>query len=259
MPFAELKDIRVHYELSGSAGSPTLVLSNSLGTTFSMWDAQSAAFSQNMRVLRYDSRGHGQTSVTPGPYTIEQLGRDVLALVNSLKIDQFAFCGLSKGGMIGMWLGINAGERLTRLAVCNTGAKIGTLEGWNARIDAVRANGMKSISTAVVERWFTSRFREKEPDIIERTRKMVEATNPEGYAASCAAVRDADFRASIAAIRTPTLVVSGAHDPATPPSDGRFIAESIIGARYLELDAAHLSNIEAAQPFTTEVGAFLAN
>jgi 3-oxoadipate enol-lactonase len=258
MPFVEIGDFRAHYALSGPAGSPVLVLSNSLGTNFSMWDPQLTEFEKRLRVLRYDTRGHGQSSVTPGPYRIEQLGRDVLHLLDRLNIDRVHFCGLSLGGMTGMWLGVHAPERLLKLVLCNTAARIGTADLWNARIAAVRKGGMKSIAAAVIERWFTSAFRSAAPETVERTERMIEATTPEGYAACCAAVRDMDQRESISSITAPTLVICGAQDPATPPADGQFLAAKIRGARCVELPAAHLSNIEAAVQFSSEVIRFLA-
>jgi len=257
MPFADLKGSRVHYELTGEAKAPVLVFSNSLGTNFSMWEPQLPEMRKKMRVLCYDTRGHGKTSVSPGPYSIEQLGRDVLGLADALSIDEFSFCGLSMGGMIGIWLGVHAPQRLGKLALCSTAAKIGSPESWNARIAAVPKGGMRSISQAVIERWYTARFREKAPEIAERTKQMVENTPAEGYIACCEALRDADLRTSVGSVRTPTLVISGTHDPATPPSDGRFLAENISGARYVELDAAHLSNIEQQERFTTELNIFL--
>jgi len=156
-----------------------------------------------------------------------------------------------------MWLGTNAPERLNKLVLCNTGAKIGTPEGWNARIEAVRKKGMKSIAPAVVERWFSPAFHQKSPVMISNMLKTIEETNADGYSACCAAVRDADFREQLSSIRAPTLVISGAHDPATPPADGRFLAQHIPGARYAELNAAHLSNIEDHERFNTELAAFL--
>jgi 3-oxoadipate enol-lactonase len=256
MGFADVGGARIHYEISGPAEAPVLIFSNSLGTNLSMWDAQVAAIGSTMRVVRYDTRGHGKSSATPGPYTIEQLGRDVIGLADALKIERFSFCGLSMGGSTGMWLGIHQGERLNKLTLCSTGAKIGTAETWAARIAGVRKNGMKMISSVVVERWFTPQFREEHPKIVERTRQMIEHTNPDGYIACCEAIRDADFRHDVAAIKRPTLVISGTHDPATPPKDGQFLAERIAGARYVELDASHLSNIERERQFTTEVSNF---
>jgi 3-oxoadipate enol-lactonase len=257
MPCVELKDLKVNYALEGRSGAEVLVLSNSLGTNYSMWDRQVPEFLKTLRVLRYDTRGHGQSSVTPGPYSIEQLGKDVLGLADAVGVERFHFCGLSMGGMIGMWLAANAPERVNKLVLCNTAAKIGTVETWNARIEAIRKDGMKPMAAAVVERWFTAAFREKDRATVARTQKMLEEANPEGYAANCAAVRDFDFRERLGEIRKTSLVISGKHDPATTPADGRFLAEHIAGARYAELNAAHLSNIEDGERFTKEVSTFL--
>ena len=258
VPFVELGDARIHYVLEGPADVAVLVFSNSLGTHYSMWDAQAPEFRKKFRVLRYDTRGHGQSSVTPGPYSIEQLGKDVVALVDALALDRVYFCGLSMGGMIGMWLGVTVPDRLNKLVLCNTGAKIGTSEAWASRIEAVRKGGMKAVASAVIERWFTPAFREQNPATIARIRKTLEETSPKGYAACCAAVRDFDYRGYLANIHVPTLVISGTHDPATPPADGRFLAKQIPGARYAELNAAHLSNLEDRDCFNREVSAFLA-
>lgn len=257
MPFIEIGDFRAHYTLSGPAGAPVLVLSNSLGTNFSMWDPEMPAFEKHLRILRYDTRGHGQSSVTPGPYRIEQLGRDVLHILDRLSLERVHFCGLSLGGMTGMWLGINARERLQKLILCNTAAHIGTAETWNARIEAVRKSGMKSVAPAIVERWFTPAFRAAAPETIAQTQRMIETSPPEGYAACCGAIRDMDQREAISSINVPTLVISGALDPATPPADGRFLAAKIRVARYVELPTAHLSNVEAAAQFSSEVLHFL--
>jgi 3-oxoadipate enol-lactonase len=258
MPFLEIGDFRLHYGVSGPVDAPILVLSNSLGTNISLWDPQLPEFEKHLRVLRYDTRGHGQSSVTTGPYRIEQLGRDVLHVLDRLSIERVHFCGLSLGGMIGMWLGINAPERLHKIALCNTAARIGTAEIWNARIDAVRKGGMKSIAPAVIERWFTPSFRAAAPETVTHTQRMIEASPPEGYAACCAAIRDMDQRETISSITLPTLVISGAKDPATPPAEGQFLAGKIRGACYVELPAAHLSNVEAAFQFSAEVLRFLA-
>src|ERR1700704_3286302 len=223
MPILKSGEARIHYALDCESGTPAVVFSNSLGANFSMWEPQASELRKQLRLLRYDTRGHGQSSSTPGPYSIEQLGRDVIALLDALELDRVHFCGLSMGGMIGMWLGVNAPERLRQLVLCNTGARIGTSEAWNARIEAVRKNGMKSVASAVVERWFSPDFREKAPATVSNTMKMLAEANPEGYAACCAAVRDFDFREQVSKIRTPVLVIAGAHDPATPPADGRFL------------------------------------
>jgi 3-oxoadipate enol-lactonase len=221
-----------------------------------MWDPQVSEFLKSFRVLRYDTRGHGQSSVTPGSYSIEQLAKDVLALADALKLDRFHFCGLSMGGMTGMWVALNAPQRLNKLILCSTAAKIGAPEMWNARIDIVRKQGMKPVAAATMERWFTAAFRAKNPQIVTSIQEMLEAVNPEGYAANCAAVRDFDFRDQLHRIHTSALVISGTHDPATTPGDGHFLAAHIPGARYVELNGAHLSNIEDAGRFTREVVTF---
>ena len=260
MPTVKLADGELNYRLEGPVDAPVLVLSNSLGTTHEMWDAQVPAFSEHFRVLRYDTRGHGGSAVTAGPYSIDQLGQDVLGLVDSLGIDRFAFCGLSMGGLIGQWLGIHAGERLTRLVVCNTGAKIGTDEVWNDRIDTVLKGGeqaMRDMRDASVSRWFTPAFAEQQLAKVARITQMIASTSPAGYAANCAAVRDADYREQLGAIKVPTLIVCGSQDPVTTPDHGRFIQARVEGAELVEFEAAHLSNVEAGDAFTQRVLAFL--
>jgi len=159
--------------------------------------------------------------------------------------------------MTGMWLGANAPQRLNRVVICSASAKFGSLETWSTRIETVRKQGMKPVAAAAIERWFTSAFRARNPSAAANTQKMVESANPEGYISCCAAVRDFDFREQLGKIHTPTLVISGAHDPATTPADGRFLADHIPGARYVEFNAAHLSNVEDADRFTEEVSGFL--
>ena len=257
MSFVDLQAGRVHYRLDGSAAAPVIVLSNSLGATLSMWDPQVAPLSRRFRVLRYDTRGHGLSSVPAGPYTIDGLGGDVLELLDTLRIDRPHFCGLSMGGLIGLWLGIHAAGRLDRLVVCNTAARVGTADAWNSRMATVRSGGMKAVAPGLMERWFTAAFRASAPAVVESTQKMVLQAPVEGYLACCEAIRDADLRERVAEVRARTLVISGASDPVTPPADGRFLAEKIPGARYVELDAAHLSNIQAATQFSDAVLQFL--
>ncbi len=257
MPFAQLQDVRIHYDLAGPTGAPALVFSNSLGANLSMWNPQVTEFRKNFRVLRYDTRGHGQSSATPGPYSIEQLARDVLSLLDQLNLDRVHFCGLSMGGQTGMWLALNAPSRLQKLALCNTAAKIGTPEMWNTRIENVRKGGMKSVSGAVIERWLSEDYRAKSPEVVASTKIMFERTNPDGYLANCVAVGEYNVRETVASIRVPTLVIAGTLDAATTPADGRYLANHIPGARYLELNAAHLSNIEDRSHFNSELNAFL--
>ena len=222
-----------------------------------MWDWQIPEFSREFRVLRYDQRGHGKSSVSPGPYSIEQLGCDVLALVDRLGIERFCFCGLSMGGMVGQWLGVESPERLTGLVLCNTAAKIGTIESWNTRIELVLKGGVEAAIPLVLDRWFTPDFQKNEPDVVARNREMLVSTSPAGYVAGCAAVRDMDQREAVHNICVRTLVIAGAHDPVTPPAEGRYLADNIAGASYVELAAAHLSNVEAPAEFNSAVLQFL--
>ena len=260
MTSVQLADGVLNYQLDGPEGAPVLVLSNSLGTNLHMWDTQLPAFTAHFRVLRYDTRGHGQSLVTEGPYSIEQLGRDVLALLDALQIERAHFCGLSMGGLIGQWLGINAGHRLNRLIVCNTAAKIATPEVWNPRIETVLRDGqaaMVGLRDASIERWFTPAYAAAHPDQAKRITDMLAATSPQGYAANCAAVRDADFRDQLSEIKVPMLVISGSADAVTPPSGGLFIRDNVEGAEYAEFHAAHLSNVEVGEPFSRRVIDFL--
>jgi 3-oxoadipate enol-lactonase len=256
MPFIDAGELKTHYALTGNR-EPVLVLSNSLGTDFSLWDPQMAELQQHFRILRYDTRGHGQSSATSGEYAIEQLGHDALALLDSLDLDRVHFCGLSLGGMIGIWLGIHAPARLNRLVLSNTAARIGTREGWNARIATVKKDGMKSVAATVIERWFTPGFRVSFPEKVAQAQRMLEQTPPEGYAACCAAIRDMDQRDAVAQIKAPTLVIYGASDSVIPLHDAHFLAEQIKGAKELELPAAHLSNVEQPDAFTRAVSSFL--
>jgi 3-oxoadipate enol-lactonase len=257
MAFIEINGARFHYRLDGPADAAVVVLSNSLGTNFAMWDAQADALTQKFRMLRFDARGHGQSEVTTGPYSIEALAEDVIGLLDALKISTAHYCGLSVGGLIGQWLGIHAPQRFKSLTLCNTAARIGTTDAWNTRISTVREGGMAAIANGVVSRWFTEEFARRAPEKVELTRQMLLHTPPDGYVATCAALRDEDLREAISRVPVPTLVISGAKDAATTAADGQFIAGEIPGAKYVELNAAHLSNIEAAEPFTAALLKFL--
>jgi 3-oxoadipate enol-lactonase len=258
MPFLESSGARLHYRLDGKPHAPAIVFSNSLGTNLSMWDPQIPALQDAFRILRYDTRGHGLSAAPPGPYTYDQLGRDVIALLDAAQIPRATFCGLSMGGQTGIWLGANAPERFDRLVLCNTGAHIGSPEIWNARIAAMKTGGMPPLVPSIIERWFTQRFIAEAPEEVAAVRMMLLNTPPQGYAACCEAIRDADLTALASRVNAPTLVISGSHDPATPAAQGRQLASLIPGARYVELDAAHLSNIEAEPKFTAALLDFLA-
>lgn len=260
MPQTETGDgIKLNYEISGLADAPPLVFSNSLGTNLAMWNGQMAEAERRWRVIRYDQRGHGGTDAPEGDYALARLGLDVIDLLAALDIEKAAFCGLSMGGMTGLWLARNHPGRFTRMALCNTSAFVPPAEVWNDRIKAVSQGGMTAIDQAVVERWFTAEFRATQPGEAERIRQMILMTSPAGYAGCCAAIRDMDQRQSIGAIDLAVLVVAGAHDPATPPQYGELIAATVGGARIVTLDAAHLSNIEQPEAFNRAVFGFLAS
>jgi 3-oxoadipate enol-lactonase len=256
---AEVNGARIHYQFDGPAAAPVVMLSNSLGTDLHMWDLQIAALSEKFRVLRYDSRGHGHSTVTPGPYTIEALGNDAVGLLDALHIDRVCFCGLSLGGVIAQWMGIHAPQRVTAIVICNSAAKIGNSEFWNNRIEKLRAGGIAPVAAAQVLRWFTEQYVAEHSEVIEKMKQMFVSTPVEGYIATCEALRDMDLRESIDRIRTSTLVISGAHDVVTPPADGKFMVSAISGSQYAELNASHLSNIEDASEFTTALMQFLSH
>lgn len=259
MPTLEANGIQIHYQIDGADTAPVLMLSNSLGTNLHMWDKQVPALAKRFRVVRYDTRGHGKTSAPSFPYTVGMLGQDAIALMDALKLPKVRFCGLSMGGMIGMWLARNVPSRIEQLVLCNTAAKFGMPEVWNQRVATVRASGMKVITDAVIERWFTKEFRQTSPKDIEPIVEMLHTTKAEGYAGNCAAIRDVDQRWPISDITTPTLVIGGKLDPATPYEAAELIAKRIPGAKLVGLDAAHLSNIEQPDAFTKALDGFLKN
>lgn len=248
---------RIYVEAAPDNGKPSLLFSNSLGTDLHMWDAQMSAFEEAFRVIRYDSRGHGQSDVTAGHYTIERLGQDAVAVLDGLAIERTYYCGLSKGGMVGQWLGANVPKRIERMAVCNTAAYIPAPDLWNTRIEVASDKGMPALVSGIIERWFSEDFRNNSPAEVERVTAMVLATPGLGYAACCAAIRDMDQRETDRAITVPTLVVAGGKDPATPPEHGREIHALIGGSQFVLLDAAHLSNIEQTEAFNQAVLNFL--
>ena len=251
----QIDGLRFNYRIDGDG--PWLVLSNSLGTNLSMWDAQMPAFTKRFKVLRYDKRGHGQTELSKTPFGFDRLARDVLALMDGLNIQRASYCGLSMGGMTGMWLGANAPERFEKLMLCNTSPHMPPPELWNTRIEAATTKGMPSLVEAVLGRWFTAPFLQRSPELVEPVRQQLLSTPGAGYAAACAAIRDMDHREMVARIPVPTLIIAGSQDPSTPPAAGRFLAATIPGARYVELDAAHLSNIEQTAAFNQAAMEFL--
>jgi 3-oxoadipate enol-lactonase len=247
----ERTTVYLHHLLEGPEDAPVLVMANSLGTTLRMWDDQVPELRERFRLLRYDHRGHGGSSVPPGPYEIEDLARDALALFDRLGIDRFSFCGLSIGGMVGMWLASEVPERVEHLALCCTSALLGPRELWDERIKVASGQGMDALVESVIERWFTPEFFSSNPEKVEKAARMLRETDPEGYAGCCAAIRDMDLRSRLPRITAPTLVIAGAEDPATPPEHGEHIRDSIPGARFdVVKNVSHLANIERPEAVT---------
>ena len=257
MPQVKVGSDLFHVELDGQASAPVLMLSNSLGTNLAMWDPQMPELTKRFHVVRYDSRGHGQSAAPEGPYSIAQLGRDALAIMDDLGFERVHWLGLSKGGMVGQWLLTHAPHRIDRAVLANTAAQAGSPDVWNERIRTVGASGMDAVASAVVQRWFTPDFQKRDPAAVERILAMLQSTPPQGYVACCSAVRDMDQREAIRAVERPVLVIVGSADPATPPEAGALIAEHIAGAELVTLEAAHLSNIEQPEAFTRSVVDFL--
>lgn len=257
MPNIPVNGTTLHIRSDGERSRPTVVLSNSLGTDFSMWDAQAAVLAARFHVLRYDTRGHGGSNATPGPYTIGQLGADVLGLLDHLDIERAHFVGLSMGGVIGQWLGIHAPTRLNKLVLANTAACIGTPDGWHARAASVRTQGMTDIAAGAPGRWFTPEFVARQPVIVGSMQKTLRALDPDGYAACCEALAVADLSGEVGRIRVPTLVIAGGNDPVTTVADAEQLAGAIEGASLVTLPASHLSNVEAPDRFTDAVASFL--
>lgn len=260
MPSIALNDAVIHYEFDQSAGAdrPVLVLSNSLGTDLSMWEPQVSALASKYRLLRYDPRGHGGSSAAKTPYTMVQLGQDVIGLMDALQIPKASFCGLSMGGMVGTYLGINAPERIERLILANTNAFTAQPEFWQKRIDTLlNDGGIETIVDGVMARFFSPEFTSASPAVVARVKAGMLATPLAGYAACCAAIRDMDFRQGLSRIQAPTLVIAGRKDLASPPENGQYLAANIKGARYAEIEAAHISNREAPAEFTKLVADFM--
>lgn len=249
----------LHVRIDGAPGAPWLVLSNSLGATLEMWDPQVAALSASYRVLRYDTRGHGQSSMPAGPWTITDLGRDVVALLDAFGIGRAHFCGLSMGGATGMWLATQARERVDRLVLCNTTPWLGPPDAMNARIAQVRRDGMQPLVDGILERWFTPEFRGHDAATVAAIRRMLLATPVEGYVGCCEALRDMDQRDDLPRVTMPVLVIAGTHDPAPTPDAARQWAATIPQSLFVELPAAHLSNLGATAAFNAVVLQFLAS
>ena len=258
----KVNGVNLNYRVDGPQNAPWVTMSNSLATTHQMWDPQMEALTKGYRVLRYDKRGHGETEATPGPYTFELLADDVFALLDSLKIPQTHFVGLSMGGMTGMTMALKKPGVLRSLVLCDTASQdpLGDPKLWQQRIDAVHAGGsMEPMVEATVARFLTADTIKSKPTVADAVRQMVRATNIVGYIGCCQALSKLALTDRISAITLPTMVVVGAEDPATNVGMAKGIHERIAGSELVILDrAAHLSNMDQPAAFSAAVLGFLA-
>lgn len=248
---------RLSVDVTGSALAPPLVLIHALGTDASLWQPQLLRLSERFRVWRYDLRGHGLSQSTPGDYSIGLLASDLVSLLDAQGLSRAHLVGLSIGALVALWVACHHPDRVSRLVLANTAARVGRAELWTERIELVRSAGMDAVARLVVDRWFTPGFRERAPAVVAAHRATLARTSPDGYAGCCAALRDADLRPLASRVRAPTLVIASTHDAATPAAEGRWLKDAIPGATLAELDAAHLSNVERPDAFTDAVLGFL--
>jgi 3-oxoadipate enol-lactonase len=250
--------VAVHHRLDGPPDAPALVLAGSLGTTADMWQPQLATLGRSWRVVRYDQRGHGGSPVPAGPYRIDELGEDLLALLDRLRLGRVDVAGLSLGGMAGMWLAAHAADRVHRLALLCTSARLGPPETWQERAATVRAHGTAAIADMMMGRWFTAGFGRRNPGVVAWARQMLTGIPAEGYAGCCEAIAAMDLEPQVGRIHAPTLVVAGSSDPATPVEHAERIVAGVPGARLAVVDAAHLANVEQPELVTELLTGFFA-
>ncbi|TSH74809.1 3-oxoadipate enol-lactonase [Acinetobacter sp. RF15A] len=258
MPTFTSNDAQINYRTFGDATKPALVFSNSLGTKFSMWQPQIEFFQKDYFVVCYDTRGHGGSTAPQGPYQLDQLGQDVIHLLNHLNIQKAAFCGISMGGLTGQWLAINHPERFNHVIVANTAAKIGQEQAWLERATLVRAQGLAPIASTAASRWFTEPFIQSNAAIVAELSNDLRAGSPEGYASCCEALAKADLREQIKSVSVPVLIVTGQQDPVTTVADAQAMQHSIVNSQLCEINASHISSVEQAEAFNQVVQAFLA-
>lgn len=242
---------RLAYQLDGPTDAPAVLFLNSLGCDLRMWEPQAAALADEFRVVRYDTRGHGRSDVPPGDYSIERLGRDAIALMDALGIEQSHICGLSLGGLTALWLATYRPGRIKRAVFANTAARIGSDEMWAERIAFMRANGIAAMQEAVVARFLSEGFRERDPETTALVSGMIGATPLDGYLGCCAALRDADLRNMVSTIEARSVVIGGELDVATPPAQSEDLHAAIVPSELMIIpNVAHLSNLEAPELFT---------
>ena len=259
MPLASINRTQINYCFDGPEEGPVVLFSNSLAANLTMWDLQIPALTEaGYRVFRYDSRGHGQSAVAEGPYSIAMLTSDVVGLMDAFGLDKVHFCGLSLGGMVGQMLGAMHGDRLISLTLCSTTAYVALKEAWDERIESAQKNGMHAAVDATVDRWLTRAGQERLPDQVEKIRHMIVNTIVDGYCASGVAIQKMDLRETIRNISVPTLLMVGEHDPSTPVAASEFIHERIASSELRIIpDAAHFLNVEQEGIFNDALLEFL--
>ena len=257
MPFFNSGNATIHYETFGDASKPALIFSNSLGTNFSMWQPQIDHFKSQYYVICYDTRGHGESNSPQGPYLLQDLGLDVIQLLDVLNINKAHFCGISMGGLTGQWLAIHNPERFSSVVICNTAAKIGTEQAWLDRAKLVRTQGLKSIAETAASRWFTENFIQNRNVVVENLTRNLANGSAEGYASCCEALAQADLRTDIAEIKIPVLIIAGQKDPVTTVEDGGFMQQKIQNSQLFEINASHISNLEQSGTFNQKLKTFI--
>ena len=259
MPKFTSNDAEINYQTFGDVNHPAVVFSNSLGTKYSMWQPQIDALKDDFFIICYDTRGHGASSASQGPYTINQLGQDVINLLDHLNVKKANFCGISMGGLTGQWLAIHKPEYFNHVIVCNTAAKIGQEQAWNDRAKLVREQGLQPIAATAASRWFTESFIQSQAQIVQSLSNDLAASSAEGYASCCEALAKADLREELKNITVPVLVIAGQQDPVTTVADGQYMVDRIPHSQLFEINASHISNIECPTDFTQALVSFLSN
>ena len=259
MPMIQSNGAKLNAQIQGHPHAPVLMLCNSLGTDLHMWDDQAEAITQHFRLLRYDRRGHGKSEAPKGPYNMEMLARDALAVMDGMGVQKVNWCGLSMGGMVGMWLGANAAERMDRVVLSNTSAWMADKQVWDGRFKTVRTGGMAAIADGTMERWFTDEFKKVNPVRWREIRDTISGTTPQGFLGCATAIQNFDYLEKLATIKTPTMVICGDLDEGTPPDRNKLIASKIPGGRYEGIAAArHLPNVERPEQFNRIMMSWLA-
>ncbi|MDO5679852.1 MAG: 3-oxoadipate enol-lactonase [Pelistega sp.] len=248
---------RLNAQSFGDESAQAIIFCNSLGTDYRMWQPQIDALSSSYRVIAYDTRGHGQSSADGQGWTLDNLGQDVIAVLDSFGIDKAVFCGISMGGLTGQWLAINRADRFEHIVVCNTAAKIGNQQAWLERAELVRTQGMDPVADSAASRWFTAEYSEQNADKVNPLIETLRATSAEGYAKCCEVLAVADLRAELVSAKVPLTSIGGEFDPVTTIADAQWIAEQVAGAKLVSVPASHISNIEAEAQFTAAITAVL--